>query len=207
MPTADRQDRDASRGSPPDPAVAPRPAPAVDPLDAAVARGDVDTIVVLCFARLRTLARRMRSRLTNSRRQEDTDDLLQNAALRMRRALGEVRVESTAHALALAVVQIKWELGDLIRRLRRRPDASASAAELDGCAVEADRYDVWDAFHAAVEQLPKPERDAVHYLWYLGLDQERAAAILGVTSRTIRRHWRVARDSLRQQFDELDFGG
>lgn len=205
MPTSDRRERDPLRGYPADPDAAPRPAPAIDPLEAAVTGGDADAIVVLCFARLRTLARRMRSRFTDSRRQEDTDDLLQNAALRMRRALAAVRVESPAHALALAVVQIKWELGDLIRRLRRRPDQAATAAGLDGNPVEAERFDAWEAFHEAVERLPKPERDAVHYLWYLGLEQERAAAILGVTSRTVRRHWRMARDSLRRRFDELDF--
>jgi len=164
-----------------------------------------DALVVACFGRLRRLASRMLSQYPSSRRQEDTDDLLQNAALRMRRALAEVVVESPAHAMALAVTQIKRELVDLIRRLRRRPDGWAESLTADP-AVRPERLDAWSNFHEAVARLPGPEREAVHFLWYLGLDQEEAARLLDVSSRTLRRHWRMARDRLRKELGDLDFG-
>ncbi len=206
MPMADRTDSAAESGRPAK-ALGTLPGAAAAEIDEAIDRQAVDEVVVLCFARLRKLASRMLSRYTASRRQEDTDDLLQNAALRLRRTLAAVPVESAAHAMALAVTQLKWELGDLIRRLRRRPDEAATGAGLEHNAAAEDHLEAWSAFHEAVEQLPKPQRDAVHCLWYLGLDQERAAAILGVTSRTVRRHWRMAREALRDRFDDLDFGG
>lgn len=164
-----------------------------------------DALVVACFGRLRRLASRMLSQYTSSRRQEDTDDLIQNAALRMRRALADVAVESPAHAMALAVTQIKRELVDLIRRLRRRPDGSAELLAGDP-AVRPERLDAWSNFHEAVARLPTAEREAVHFLWYLGLDQEEAAKLLDVSSRTLRRHWRMARDQLRRELGDLDFG-
>ncbi len=205
MPRADRTDS-ASESDRPATVLGVLPGAAATEIDEAIDRQAVDEVVVLCFARLRKLASRMLSRYTASRRQEDTDDLVQNAALRLRRTLAAVPVESAAHAMALAVTQLKWELGDLIRRLRRRPDGMANDVGLERNAAAEDHLEAWSAFHESVERLPKPQRDAVHCLWYLGLDQERAAAILGVTSRTIRRYWRMARDALREQFDALDFG-
>jgi DNA-directed RNA polymerase specialized sigma24 family protein len=51
-------------------------------------------IIVLSLGRLRTLARRMLHRHAALRRLIDTDDLLQNAAIRMHRAL---RASSSNH--------------------------------------------------------------------------------------------------------------
>jgi len=163
-----------------------------------------DELLVFCFSRLRQLASRMLSQFTTSRRQEDTDDLLQNAALRMRRALADVAVECPEHAMALAITQIKREMLDMIRRLRRRPDAAPGVAPREP-AVNTESLDAWEAFHEHVNALPPPQREAVHFLWYLGLDQERAAEILGVSSRTLRRNWRMARDSLRRQLGDGEF--
>jgi DNA-directed RNA polymerase specialized sigma24 family protein len=45
----------------------------------------------------------------------------------------------------------------------------------------------------------------VQYLWYLGLDQETAAATLGVSTRTLRRYWRDGRDALRRALPNFTF--
>jgi len=175
----------------------PRPLPEGPPFQP-------DAIIALCMTRLRRFASRMLSRYTKSRRKEDTDDLLQNAALRLHRALGDVHVESTEHALALAITQIKRELLDMIRRLKRRPDGVPITPDIEPIA-QAERLERWEEFHRQVQQLPEHQRQAVHFLWYLGLDQERAAAALGISSRTLRRDWRMARDALRRELGELDF--
>jgi DNA-directed RNA polymerase specialized sigma24 family protein len=53
-------------------------------------------ILELCSERLRLLAHRMLNRFPAVRRWEDTDDVFQNAALRLYRCLGEVSIESPA---------------------------------------------------------------------------------------------------------------
>jgi RNA polymerase sigma factor (sigma-70 family) len=164
-----------------------------------------DALVVMCFAKLRRIASRMLSRFTSSRRQEDTDDLLQNAALRLRRALNDVVLQSPGHAMALAVTQIRRELVDLIRRLRRRPDGAADTLFVS-VATPTEQLDAWEAFHEAVGRLPNPQKEAVHFLWYLGLEQNEAARLLGISTRTLRRNWRLARRTLQASLGDVDFG-
>ena len=53
--------------------------------------------------------------------------------------------------------------------------------------------DGWTEFHAQVEALPEDERQAVGLLYYQGLSQEEAAAVLGVSVRTVKRRWQSAR--------------
>ena len=68
-----------------------------DALDACLARlaaGDVaarDRIIELCGERLRLLAHRMLRRYPTVRRYDDTDDVFQNAAMRLHRALWRPR--------------------------------------------------------------------------------------------------------------------
>ena len=60
-----------------------------------LASGDLaarDEIIELCGGRLRVLASRMLSRFPTVRRWDDTDDVFQNAAMRLHRALGDVQL-------------------------------------------------------------------------------------------------------------------
>jgi RNA polymerase sigma-70 factor (ECF subfamily) len=59
-------------------------------------RGDLtvrDRIIELCSSRLHALAHRMLGRFPGVRRWEDTDDVFQNAAMRLHRALGDMQLE------------------------------------------------------------------------------------------------------------------
>jgi hypothetical protein len=47
----------------------------------------------------------------------------------------------------------------------------------------------WTEFHERVEALPEAEREVVGLLWYEGVSQEEAAALLGVSLRTVKRRW------------------
>jgi RNA polymerase sigma factor (sigma-70 family) len=179
-------------------------------LEAAIHSGNgAPQIIVLSLGRLRTLARRMLDRHAALRRLIDTDDLLQNAAIRMHRALACIHVQSPRHAMGLAVMQLKRELVDLVRSQRRTgmetltPDG---VSDLDQTQLE-ESLQSWSDFHAAVEALPKPQREAVHFLWYLELSQEQAAKLLGITDRTLRRHWAAAQETLRRRLDAKDFTG
>lgn len=165
-----------------------------------------DELVVLCLDRLRTLAHRMLDSHPELRRQEDTDDLIQNAAIRLQRAFAAVTVASPQHAMALAVTQLKRELVDLIRRHRCARDGGLPGSFVAQMVHDDPTLQAWEEFHLIVDSLPAEQREAVHFLWYLGMSQPEAAKLLGVTDRTLRRRWSEARSTLRVRLDELDFG-
>src|SRR5271169_3282825 len=66
--------------------------------------------------RLTRLTRKMLRDFPGVKRWEQTDDVLQNAALRLCRALGEVQPATVADFFRLAAAQIRRELLDLARR-------------------------------------------------------------------------------------------
>ncbi len=51
----------------------------------------------------------------------------------------------------------------------------------------------WAEFHAQVERLPDEEREVFDLIWYQELPQSEAAALLGVSERTVKRRWASAR--------------
>jgi RNA polymerase sigma-70 factor (ECF subfamily) len=71
-------------------------------------------------ARLERLARKILPRLPEVGRWTDTDDLLQNAVLRLLKALREVEPTSVGDFFGLAAEQMRRELLDLSRRYRSR---------------------------------------------------------------------------------------
>jgi RNA polymerase sigma-70 factor (ECF subfamily) len=56
-----------------------------------------------------------------------------------------------------------------------------------------DRLAAWAEFHRRAEGLPPEEREVFDLLWYQGLSQAEAAAVLGVSDRTAKRRWQAAR--------------
>ena len=157
--------------------------------------------------RLRRLARKMLKGFPHLRRWEQTDDLLQNAMLRLHRALADVKPESVRHYFSLATVQIRRELLDLADHhfgpegdgANHHTDGPCLAAgergvlEREAVADQPSSLDGWTEFHARIEALPEEEREVVGLIWYEGLAQEEAAAVLGVSVRTVKRRWQSAR--------------
>jgi RNA polymerase sigma-70 factor (ECF subfamily) len=162
------------------------------------------------YARLETLTRQMLLRYPGVRRWDDTGDVLHPALLRLLRALAEVRPDSTRAFLGLAALQIRRELLTLAqryasrlgRRVGRAPAAErpASSEHPDKASDQRD-LERWSAFHAGVDQLPEEEREVVSLVYYHGLGQEQAAALLGVTDRTVRRRWRRAMTRLHRDVE------
>jgi RNA polymerase sigma-70 factor (ECF subfamily) len=82
-----------------------------------LADGDLsarDRIIELVASRLHALAHRMLGRFPGVRRWEDTDDVFQNAAMRLHRALAAMQFESPRSIMALAATQLHRELIDLV---------------------------------------------------------------------------------------------
>jgi len=131
---------------------------------------------------------------------EQTGDVLQNALLRLTRALREVRPTSTAEFFSLAAEQIRRELLDLVRYHRRRssvnqPLVDAAGVHLDppdpNIADPAD-LDRWHALHEAVERLAPAQREVFGLTFYHGWTQPEIAELLAVSDRQVRRLWRQA---------------
>jgi RNA polymerase sigma-70 factor (ECF subfamily) len=158
--------------------------------------------------RLRRLARKMLRDFPDVQRWEQTDDVCQNALLRLWRSLARVPVVDARHFFRLAALHIRRELIDLVRRYHGPEGPGAAHATQppwpgDGrAAPHYDRAELsydpqrladWGDFHERVEQLPEEQREVFDLLWYHGLTQDEAAVLLHVNVRTIKRRWRDAR--------------
>jgi RNA polymerase sigma-70 factor (ECF subfamily) len=161
----------------------------------------LDALIRLAHGRLRRLARKMLRGRPDLRRWEQTDDVLQNALLRLYRALQEVKPVSVRHFLRLAALQIRRELLDLGRHYFGPEGPGAHHATNAGDATGPPRYDKpdaandprrlveWVEFHQQVEQLPEEEREVLDLLFYHDLTQREAAVMLGVTERTVQNRY------------------
>ncbi len=165
------------------------------------------------YARLLAMTRKMKRQYQRVGRWEQTEDILQNASLRLYEALHDVQVTDVRHFYRLAALQIRRELIDMCRhyhgplgqganhftqRKQGGDEASAQPRLYDRAETTEDprKMQEWAEFHATVQDLPEREREVVDLLWYHGLTQEEAAQVLGVSSRQVKRIWRAAKLSL-----------
>ncbi|HLJ93095.1 MAG TPA: sigma-70 family RNA polymerase sigma factor [Gemmataceae bacterium] len=161
--------------------------------------------------RLRRLTRKMLKDFARVKRWELTDDVLQNSLLRLWTALGQVTPRTARDFYTLAALQIRRELIDLARHhygpegiganlaSSIRGDASASTpADQAQSTLEPSQLAIWTEFHQQVDTLPDQEREVFDLLWYQGLTQPNAAALLGISEATLRRRWLAARQRLHQ---------
>jgi RNA polymerase sigma-70 factor (ECF subfamily) len=170
-----------------------------------------DELLKVACDRLGRLARRMLRGYPGVRRWEQTDDVLQGAALRLWRSLEEVKPASVRRFIGLAAAQIRRELIDLARHyggpdgpgrhhpVRAGPDGSGGPPDPDTDTDDPARLAAWTEFHEHVEALPGDEKEVFNLLWYQGLPQAEAAALLGVTERVVRYRWRAARLRLHER--------
>lgn len=182
-----------------------------------IKRGDVharNELLGHTADRLLAITRKVKRDFPQLQRWEQTDDVFQNASIRLCRALKSVSVNDARHYYRLAATQIRRELVDLVRHWqgpqgpgqhhhtqggRAGPDGdTATPLHLDQSDDTHDprRIAQWCEFHEQVERLADPEREVFDLLFYHNLSQEEAAEILGIDVRTIKRRWRVARIAL-----------
>ncbi len=163
-----------------------------------------DELIRAVVGRLEALAHRMLRRFPAVRRWEQTGDVLQNALLRLLRALKDVCPESTRRFYGLATEQMRRELLDLARRHGGARGLGANyAAEQGPEPVDElgapDELERWQAFHEGVASLPSEEREVVGLVFYHGWSQSEVAEAFGVNVRTVQRWWQSALLRLRAQ--------
>jgi RNA polymerase sigma-70 factor (ECF subfamily) len=161
--------------------------------------------------RLELLTRKMLRAYPGVHRWEQTDDVVQNAAIRLYRTLQEVTPSSARAFFHLAAVSIRRELIDLARHYYGPEGAGAhhqSNGDVAGshpppyetadASGDPSRLAAWGEFHRLIEGLPEEEREVFDLLWYQGLTQGQAAAVLDLSERTVKRRWQGARLRLHQ---------
>jgi len=166
--------------------------------------------------RLTHLTRKMLKGFSRVKRWEQTDDVLQNAMMRLYRSLENVQPANAVEFYRLAALNIRRELLDLAKHYYGPRGLGANYASVDkgsdqsGAALpfeqqvsddDAGRLAAWTAFHAQVEQLPADEKEVFDLLWYQELTQAEVAALLNVSERTIKRRWAAARLRLHEALD------
>jgi RNA polymerase sigma-70 factor (ECF subfamily) len=154
--------------------------------------------------RLERLTRKMLRDFPAVHRWAQTDDVLQNALVRLLRALPEVQPATLREFFGLSAEQIRRELLDLARHYFGPHGPGANHATHDGSDSQPPAYDkpdqthepstlaAWCEFHRQVRTLPADEREVVDLLFYQELTQAEAARLSGVTVRTVQRRWQSA---------------
>jgi len=180
-----------------------------------------DEILEVCNERLRELSSRLLGKFARVRRWDNTDDVAQNAALRLYRALGETVPDSVRGLMGLMAVQIERELIDLARKhagpmsyaanhgTNVRDGTDGDVFLVDEAEDAPEKHDEiplsrWESFHAAVENLPEEHREVFKLVWYLGTDRETAAKTLNSSVRTVGRRWLEAREMVAEALARED---
>jgi RNA polymerase sigma-70 factor (ECF subfamily) len=172
--------------------------------------------------RLTRLTRKMLKGFGRVKRWEQTDDVVQNALLRLYRSLAQVQPANAVEFYRLAALNIRRELLDLAKHyygprglganyasVDKGPDQGTTAPAHEPLAAgeEPGQLEAWAAFHDQVERLPAEDKEVFDLLWYQELSQAEAAALLKVSERTIKRRWASARlrlhKSLQGQLPDL----
>ncbi len=175
-----------------------------------------EKLIVVACERLRRLAHNMLAG-DRLRRWEETDDVLQQALVRLHRDLEKLRPATVRDFLRLAAFQIRRVLVELARhyygpRGLGANHASSPAGDTDSRGAVWDTPDStaspsllvcqeerWQKLYEAIDNLQKEEREVVELLHVHDLTQDQAAQVIGVDVRTVQRRWQKARLRLAEQ--------
>lgn len=172
----------------------------------------IDDIVRHAQDRLHRFASAMLRSSVVAREWHDTDDLLQGALIRLERALRDCKPTAPESFGKLATLQLKRELRDLCKSLRRQKRDVGKVVRLEGAvddgesgprgmdpADPATNHEFlldWTELHDAIEQLPDEQREVMDQIFYNGQSHEQAATLLGISSKTVQRRLRKAEEAL-----------
>jgi DNA-directed RNA polymerase specialized sigma24 family protein len=159
-----------------------------------------DEILGHCQERFRCQVHRMLGQYPRLRHREQTDDVLSELYLRMRKTLAATRVRTLPELLGLSSQHIRWALLTLIRIHYPSGGAGGNPVTLTGegdptpdwpdpKAVKPDSA-TWLDFHEAIDRLAPEARLLFDLHFYQGLTlEEIATGVLKVSPRTVKRRW------------------
>lgn len=156
-----------------------------------------DQLLRLVYGELGRIAGAMLAREKPGHTLEPTV-LVHDAWLRLVDGDGGVKFESRAHLVSAAAGAMRWLLIDAARRrLAACHGGGQERVAFDGIEIAAPKSDdSVQSVHEALERLTRidAEKAEVVKLRYLrGLSIQETAELLGISERTVRRHWTFAR--------------
>src|SRR6516164_6212817 len=145
-------------------------------------------------------------RLTQPPLNLETDELLDGVVAGLLTALRTVRPQTVRQFFALANQHMRWQLNDLARRLDEQPRAAALAesgvaappGSSDSCLSQDARRML-----QAIKGLPEDEREVFDLARIQGLTHAEAAAVVGVSVKTVQRRLNRARALLAERLADL----
>jgi RNA polymerase sigma-70 factor (ECF subfamily) len=144
-------------------------------------------------------------RLMRSPVNVEPEDVLSAVVARLIQALRSVRPGNVRQFFALANQHMRWELNELARRLDQQlpvelvSDSSFRAPASSGSGLSPDSHRML----AAIEALPEDEREAFSLVRIQGMSNVEAAAVLGVSSKTVQRRITRSLCMLAEALDDL----
>ncbi|MCA9245873.1 MAG: sigma-70 family RNA polymerase sigma factor [Planctomycetales bacterium] len=143
--------------------------------------------------RMEALCRKMFFQSLNATPTVDWEDVYQEAALKLWKALEDVKPSNIREFFGLATKKIREVSLDLCRKYVREPPPAAAGGEASFSPVTAAK---WAEFHEQVRKLDDNLRETFELLWYHELTQKEVAAMHGVDESTVKRRFRKAREQL-----------
>jgi RNA polymerase sigma factor (sigma-70 family) len=183
-----------------------------------------DELIAFAVERFERLAHSMlRGQFGRVGRWVDSDDVLQNATLRLWKALASFVPESPRHFHRLAARLVRHELLDLARHYygplgagahhESPPPDCADGGQTPvadwfdrmlGDSLRPKQHNVRAYVHSIAQALPEGELEVVDLIFYQGLTQLQAASVIGVDVRTVQRRWQNARRKLGKSLTDCE---
>jgi RNA polymerase sigma factor (sigma-70 family) len=129
----------------------------------------------------------------------DSTDVANEVAYRLYQALAEIKLATVQDFFRLAARRIRWLLLDLAKQADRAGHKWHDDRQYVGCyeyAARSDPPQCLAQLYQQIEGLPTHEREVVDLLYFHGLSQTETATQMGVTERSVRRYWTIARARL-----------
>lgn len=166
-----------------------------------------DKLLEHASERLRALSRKSLRGFPRLASLVQTDDVLQEALLRLHSSLNKVRPSSLRGFFGLAAIQIRRNLIDLTRHLLG-PEGYGThvrtgpiSQENEPVVIEA--VDRWICFNDLIDTLPAEEREIVDLQFVHSMTQEEVSELLGISLSTVKRRWISARLKLGTLIQQL----
>lgn len=175
--------------------------PLAEPVVRALIAKSVDRLHILCTAMLFQSYERLTRPPTNLRPEE----LLSSVVERLLKAMRKVRPGSVRQFFTIVNQHLRWELNDLARRLDEQTRALSiqenlvPAPETSGSVVSTKALRMLQA----IENLPEEVREVFDLIRIQGMTQPEAAALIGVSPKTVQRRLNQALILLADELDDL----
>ena len=145
-------------------------------------------------------------RLTRPPANLETDELLGDVVAGLLTALRKTRPPTVRRFFALANQHMRWQLNDLAHRLDNQP-AVAALAESGVAALPASADSGLSPgarrILEVIDGLPEDEREVFELVGIQGLTHAEAAAVVGVSQKTVQRRLSEARLLLAERLADL----